>query len=99
MSKTKRIVQSFGIDDWLLSLTGLVAIAIGVLDFTGWLQLSTDQLLQMAIVGLGLLMSAVVIQAKQQETKLVDLESGLERSIGGQLDYRRLPSLKMGLSI
>lgn len=70
MLEVKRLVRNLSFDGWLLGFTGLAAVAIGMLDFIGWLQLSTEQLLQMVIVGLGLLMGAVVVQVTRQETSV-----------------------------
>jgi hypothetical protein len=97
MARDQRIPGNLGLDDWVLGFTGIAAVAIGILDFIGWLHLTTDQLLEMATVGLGLLMSAVVIQAKRQKTGLANLGNELEKSISGQLDVRRFTKVEYGV--
>ena len=80
MSALLKNLRRLGSDQLLLGLTGAVAVAVGIFDFLGWLQFSVGQLLQMGLVGIGLLMSAMVIQGRQQRDDLVKLEYELEKS-------------------
>jgi len=93
----KKTTKDLGLDEWVLGITGLAAVAIGVLDFVGWLQLSTSQLLQMALVSIGMLMAAVVIQAARQKVGLADLESSLEKSVVGWSDVRCFTKTEFGV--
>lgn len=92
----KKITSHFKVDDWLLIATGLASIVIGVLDFLGWIQLSLDQLFQIALVGLGLLMSTAVIQASKQASEKKDLFDELEKYVIGQSDVKRFNKAEFG---
>ena len=73
MSELKQLIRNFGFESWMLSLTALAAIFIGLLDFVGWLNLSTDQLLQIVVVGIGLLMGAVIAQTSRRASEINEL--------------------------
>jgi len=77
MSELKQLIRDFGFDNWVLSLTALAAILIGILDFVGWLNLSTDQLLQIAIVGIGLLMGSVIAQTSRPASEIRELREAI----------------------
>lgn len=77
MFNMKQFIQNIGFDNLALGLTGLVAIAIAVSDFVGWIQLSVDQLLKMILVATGLLMAAIVSQALRRASEIKELRGEL----------------------
>lgn len=97
MPKSKNIIQNLGLDEWIFGITGLAAIAIGVLDFLDWIVLTADQLLQMLLVALGLLMTATIVQAKQQDLGLGGIENSLSKFVGGQFDIKRFTRVEFGV--
>lgn len=96
MDKVKKISSHLKVDYWLLIATGLASIIIGVLDYLGWVQLSLDQLLQIAMVSLGLLLSTTVIQASKQSSEKKDLIDELEKYVIGQGDVKRFSKAEFG---
>ncbi len=77
MPELKQFIRNLGFDGWVLSLTALAAIFIGILDLVGWLNLSTDQLLQIVIVGIGLLMGAVIAQTSRRASEIRELREAV----------------------
>jgi len=77
MSNLKRLVGSLGFDGWVLGLTGLAAIVIGILDFTPLVDLTTDPMLRMIVIALGLLMGAVVAQTGRRALEISELREAL----------------------
>ena len=86
MKKLKQILQNLGPDDWVFGLTGILAAVISILDLVGWLQISTDTLIQLAVTGIGLLMAALVLHAGRQNTSLTRLAGEIDKSLKGRLE-------------
>ena len=97
MNNIKTALKSFGVDDWVLALCGVFAVVVGVLDFIGLLQLRVEQLLQMIIIGVGLLMAAVIVDANRQKAGLKELGSDLEKSVQGRLAVTKIDRVELGV--
>ncbi|MBD3342450.1 MAG: hypothetical protein GF353_25345 [Candidatus Lokiarchaeota archaeon] len=74
MREIKQLFILIGIDNLIIGLTGLVAVTIAILEFTGLINLSTEQLLKMILIALGLLMTAVVSQALHRSSEVRELK-------------------------
>lgn len=77
MSKTKLVISELGIDGWILGLTALVAITIGILDFTPLITITPDPALRMILVALGLVMGAIVAQTGRRTIEMKELRDSL----------------------
>lgn len=84
MYKLKKTIKHLGLDDLILVLTGIVATAISLLDLVGWLDFSTDTLIQVAVAGLGLFMTAFVLQSSKQKKDRLELSREIARSLAGK---------------
>jgi len=66
--------------DWgdiSLGIIGLVALALGVLDFTPLVHLTDDPALQMVLSGIGLLLGAIVFQSARRRAEVGELQEAL----------------------
>lgn len=97
MSKLLKTILSFDTEDWLYLGMALTAVIISILDFLGWLDLDTNLLVQIALVGIGFLLSAVVVQAKRQKDFLLQLENDLEQFVGTKYEARVFPNAELGI--
>lgn len=79
MSKRRKTANNIGLDDIILGLTGIVATTLSLLDLVGWLNFSTDTLVQVAVAGLGLFMTAFVLQTNKQKKDQAELSRELAR--------------------
>jgi hypothetical protein len=71
MSEIKRLIRYAGYDDWFLGLMALTAVAVGLFDFAGWLpRWIQERLLEITVVGVGLLMGTAFVQAVRQKRGL-----------------------------
>jgi hypothetical protein len=73
----KHFFGNLGYDGWVLGLTSLVAIIIGLLDFTPFINLSTDAMLRILIVASGLLMGTAVAQSARRKFEIIELRESL----------------------
>ena len=77
MQTLKRLRFNLKLDEWILGITGLAAIVIGILDFTPLTNLTNDPLLRLIVVALGLLMEAVVVQTGRRSSEIKELRESL----------------------
>jgi hypothetical protein len=77
MSNFRRFVGNLRFDGWVLGLTGLVAIMIGILDLTPFVNLTADPMLKMIVIALGLLMGAIVAQTGRRALEITELREAL----------------------
>ena len=73
MPNIKKLPFEIGLDNIVLGLTGLAAIAIGLSEFAEWIKLEPEQLLKMILVAVGLLMAAVVGQTFRRALEIKEL--------------------------
>ncbi len=77
MFKVRRVVSEFGVDGWVLVSTALVAILIGLLDFTPLVNITTDPTLRMILIALGMTMAAIVAQTGRRTAEMKELRDTL----------------------
>ncbi len=77
MNDFKHTIQNISYDNFVLGIIGLTSIVISVLSFIGWINLSTNQLLQMILVGIGLLLSAKISQSFRNANEMKKLCNSL----------------------
>lgn len=77
LSRLKLIISTFGIDDWVLGLTALIAITLGLLDFTPIINITSDPALRMVLVALGMTMASIVAQTGKRAVEIKDLRDTL----------------------
>ena len=81
MSIFKSVVRSLSIDEWILGLSALAAVVIGILDFTPLVDIADEKVLvRMALIAIGLLMSAVVIQEGKRSAEIKALRDAVGTS-------------------
>lgn len=62
----------------------MTATVISLLDLLGWLDFSPDTLIQVAVAGLGLFMTAFVLQTNRQQNDRLELSKEIARSLAGK---------------
>ncbi|MCP4349803.1 MAG: hypothetical protein GY795_30345 [Desulfobacterales bacterium] len=77
MNDFKHTIQNISFDNFVLGTIGLTSIIISVLSFIGWINLSTNQLLQMILVGIGLLLSVKITQSFRNANEMKQLCNSL----------------------
>lgn len=84
MYKLKQTGKGLSLEDLILGLTGIVATVISLLDLLGWLNFSTDTLIQVIVAGLGLFMTAFVLQSNKQKKERLELLKEISSSLKGK---------------
>lgn len=72
-------IKKITIDQWITILTGGVGGFISLLDFIGAIDWPLERLIEMILLGVGILMVNIVVQAMRQETEI----SRVEEHFGG----------------
>ena len=93
----KQFIKNLSFEDWILVITGCAAIFITVLDFLNWLQFSMDTMMQVAVVSLGVLLVANVVQASQEKRQFKDVENQLTKFISNSLDVKHFLKSSYGV--
>ncbi|MBI4759805.1 MAG: hypothetical protein ACOYYF_04400 [Chloroflexota bacterium] len=73
----KRILTHLDWGDIGLGIIALIALVLGVLDFTPLVQLTNDPALQMVLSGIGLILGAVVIQSTRRKAEISELRQAV----------------------
>jgi hypothetical protein len=77
MRLLKTIIRNFGLDDWIFTLTGLVAIVFSVLSFLGIVPFDEKQISAIVIGAIGILMTAFVTQAARHHVEISEIKNSL----------------------
>lgn len=73
----KRILSNLEWGDIALGVIGLIALVLGVLDFTSLVELTTDPALRMTLSGIGLLLGAVVALSGRRKAEINELRQAV----------------------
>lgn len=73
----KRILSHLDWGDIGLGIIGLIALVLGILDFTPLVQLTSDPALQMVLSGIGLVLGAVVLQSARRKAEISELRQAI----------------------
>ena len=78
--KFQRILSNIGWDGLLLGLAGIVAIILGLLDFSSVIHLTSDPAVRIVLSGIGLLLSVIVAQTASRRAEIQDLRNTIGMS-------------------
>lgn len=73
----KRILSNLDFGDIGLGIASLIALSLGILDFTPLVQLTNDPALRMILSGIGLILGAVVIQSARRKAEISELKQAI----------------------
>jgi hypothetical protein len=77
MNSLRKYLHKIGLDGWIFALTGLGAIAFGVLSALGLWPFSQNLSLQIIASAIGVLMLAVVVQTAKRQAEIEELKNAL----------------------